>query len=85
MPRLAYGTAPKGKGVSGATPCPACTASPTGVRLTNGPRRYRECHKCKHTWTTYEVHEDHYHLLMSVLSLFDKENVKRWIPGRGRQ
>jgi transcriptional regulator NrdR family protein len=69
----------------GAYPCPKCAAAMTRVRLTNGARRSRECKKCTHTWTTYEVQEDHYHLLMSVLSLFDKENVKRWIPGRGRQ
>ena len=68
---------------SGAQPCPSCDHSRSEILITKGKLRNRKCPWCDHRWTTYEIDEQEYHLLMAVQTFIGK-NVKNWLSGRRR-
>jgi hypothetical protein len=59
--------------------CPICSHDRVRVLRTDGPRRRRECLRCRHRWATVEIDERQLHLLQraraAVLEAADRLKV----------
>lgn len=51
--------------------CPYCKSKQVFVATSRPPKRRRQCSECGFRWSTYEVSEDHFKLLKSLLAVMD--------------